>query len=192
MFLQIQTVSQGGRSHLWNSSSTQPVLELLPLALAKLRHLLLGHVVRALDLVEGVVRVLLELFADLVDLLLSPQSLLVLHLVQPPLLECGVGGLEATLGVAIDLVVVALGQIQSVEGVVDTSSVESGEFLLARRRVEAGEIETAGLLDGRLLARLAGKRGLFLLKESLFLSLLAGCLGLLCGGGLTGDGVRAC
>ena len=65
-------------------------------------------------------------------------------------------------------------------------------LLLARRRVEAGEIETAGLLDARLLARLAGKRGLFLLKESLFLSLLAGCLGLLCGGGLTGEGVSAC
>jgi hypothetical protein len=33
--------------------------------------------------------------------------------------------------VAVNLVVVALGQIQSVEGVVDTGSVESGEFLLA-------------------------------------------------------------
>jgi hypothetical protein len=129
--------------------------------------------------------VLLELFADLVDLLLPPQTLLVFHLVQPPLLESGIRGLEATLGVAVDLVVVALGQVQSVEGIVDTGSVESGEFLLARRCVEAGEIETAGLLDGRLLARLTGKRGLFLLKESLLLSLLASCLGLLCGGGLT-------
>ena len=135
---------------------------------------------------------LLEFLADLLDLLLATETLLVLHLFQAAFFVLSVGGLEATLGVAIDLVVVALGQIQSVEGVVDTSSVESGELLLARRRVEAGEIETAGLLDGRLLARLAGKRGLFLLKESLFLSLLAGCLGLLCGGGLTGDGVRAC
>jgi hypothetical protein len=33
--------------------------------------------------------------------------------------------------VAVDLVVVALGQIQSVESVVDTGSVEGGEFLLA-------------------------------------------------------------
>jgi hypothetical protein len=113
------------------SSSTQPILELLPLALAELRHLLLGHVVGTLDLVEGVVRVLLELFADLVDLLLPPQALLVLHLVQPPLLESVVGSLEATLGVAVDLVGVALSQVQSVESVVDTGSVEGGEFFLA-------------------------------------------------------------
>jgi hypothetical protein len=33
--------------------------------------------------------------------------------------------------VAVDLVVVALGQVQSVESVVDTGSVESREFLLA-------------------------------------------------------------
>jgi len=33
--------------------------------------------------------------------------------------------------VAVDLVVVALGQVQSVEGVVDTGSVEGREFFLA-------------------------------------------------------------
>jgi hypothetical protein len=92
-------------------SSAQPVLQLLPLRLAQLGHLLLAHVVRALDLVERVVRVLLELLADLVDLLLPAQALLILHLVQSAGLECGVGGLEAALRVAVDLVVVALGQV---------------------------------------------------------------------------------
>lgn len=74
---------------------------------------------------------LLKLFADLVDLLLPPQTLFVLHLFQSPLLESVVGSLEATLGVAVNLVVVALGEVQSVESVVDTGSVKSGEFLFA-------------------------------------------------------------
>lgn len=94
-----------------SSSSAQPVLQLLPLRLAQRGHLLLGHVVRALDLVERVVRVLLELLADLVDLLLSAQTLLVFHLVQPAGLVRGVSGLEAALRVAVDLVIVALGQV---------------------------------------------------------------------------------
>jgi hypothetical protein len=98
-------------SQLSSRSSTQPRLELLPLRVAQLGHLLLAHIVRALDLVERVIRVLLELLADLVDLLLPAQALLVLHLVQAAGLESGVGGLEAALGVAVDLVVVALGQV---------------------------------------------------------------------------------
>jgi len=98
-------------TQLFFSSSTQPRLQLLLLRLAQLGHLLLGHVVSSLDLVERVVRVLLELLADLVDLLLPAQALLVLHLIQPAGLEGGVGGLEATLGVAVDLLAVALGQV---------------------------------------------------------------------------------
>ena len=137
------------------SSSTKPVLQLLPLAVPQCLHLLLGHVVGARDLVERVVRVLLELLANLVDLLLPPQTLLILHLVQPLLLKCVVSGLESALGMTVDLVVVVLGEVQSIESIVDTGCVESGEFLLAGRTIEAGEIEATGLLDWRLLAGLA-------------------------------------
>lgn len=112
-------------SRLLASSSAQPVFQLLLLAFAELLHLFLGHVVGTRDLVERVVRVLLEFLADLVDLLLSPETLLVLHLVQASLLVSVVGGLETSLGVAIDLVVAALGQGQSVERIIDTSCVES-------------------------------------------------------------------
>jgi hypothetical protein len=102
---------QGNSNRPLILSRTKSRLELLLLCLAQLRHLLFAHVVRALDLVERVVRVLLELLADLVDLLLPAQALLILHLVQSAGLECGVGGLEAALRVAVDLVVVALGQV---------------------------------------------------------------------------------
>lgn len=145
----------GIQTGLFNPSSTKPVLQLLPLAVPQCLHLLLGHVVGARDLVERVVRVLLELLADLVDLLLPPQTLLILHLVQPLLLKRVVSGLESALGMTVDLVVVVLGEVQSIESIVDTGCVESGEFLLAGRTIETREIEATGLLDWRLLAGLA-------------------------------------
>lgn len=67
---------------------------------------------------------LLKLFPDLIDLLLSPQALLVLHLVESALLECSVRGLEAALRVAVQLVLVVGGDVERVERVVDARCVE--------------------------------------------------------------------
>lgn len=96
-------------------------------------------------MVEWVVGVLLELLADLVNLLLSSQTLLVLHLLQSSLLKRSVCSLEAPLRVAIHLVLTVACDVQSVEGVIDTGGIESARLRVerAKRRVNA-----AGLLLG--------------------------------------------
>jgi hypothetical protein len=171
---------QGNSNRPLILSRTKSRLELLLLCLAQLRHLLFAHVVRALDLVERVVRVLLELLADLVDFLLSAQAFLVLHLVESPLLESGICSLEAALGVAIDFVAAALPEGQGIKRVVDVAGVEGGEFFLAGRAIEAGEVEATSLLDGGLLAGLTGEGGFFFFQKRIFLGLLASSFGLLC------------
>jgi hypothetical protein len=69
--------------------------------------------------------VLLELLPYLVDLLVPAQTLLVLHLLESSLLVLSICGLEASLGMAVELVLLFRGQVESVEGVVDTGGVES-------------------------------------------------------------------
>ena len=154
------------------------------------RHILPRGIVRSINLIERIVRVLLKLLPDLLDLLVPPQTLLILHLVQPALLVRGVRGLEAALRVAVQLVLVVRGDIQRVERVLDTRGVERRGLAVegAQGRVDAAA-SPRGLLLGFLCAGtlgLGGQRGFFLCEEERFFLLLAFGFGGLCGGGLTG------
>lgn len=112
------------------SSTSEERLFLGLLAIPQRSDLFLGHIVRSMYLVERVVWVLLELFANLIDLLLSPQTLLVLHLFQSSLLESSICCLESPLGVAVDLVFVVGRQCECIESVVDTSGIQCCELFL--------------------------------------------------------------
>lgn len=125
-------------------SRSQSGLDLGLLGLAQLRKFFLCGVVRSSNLVERVVGVLLEFFPDLVDLLVSPQALLVLHLVESSLLIDSVGSLETSLWMSIDLVGAVGIERKSIQSVVDTGSVEGGS---GRWCVESGKVESARLLD---------------------------------------------
>lgn len=131
---------------------------------------------------------LLEFLADLLDLLLATETLLVLHLFQAAFFVLSVGGLEATFGVTVDLVgVSSSSQGQSVEGIVDTGC---GEGRQRRGGIEAGEIETAGLLLGGfgIACFLRWQGCVFFGQESCLFGLLAIGFGFLVGGGSTGGG----
>lgn len=107
---------------------------------------------------------LLKLLADLIDLLLPAQTLLVLHLLQPALLVSVIGGLETALGVPVDLlgIWVAACEVEGVESVVDTRGGEAGLLFVAvgfaeeGGVVESGEVEAFALLRGSLFAAFCG------------------------------------
>lgn len=69
-------------------------------------HILPCRIVSRVDLVERVVWVLLKLLANLINLLLPSQTLLILHLLESPLLERRICRLEPALGVTVQLVLV--------------------------------------------------------------------------------------
>lgn len=129
---------------------TESLLNLGPLLVTELRNLVPRGVVRGRDLVEGVVRVLLKLLPDPVLPLLHAQAdaaAVRLHLLETPLLVLGIRGGESSLGVSVDLVVVAARrQGQGVEGVVDTGGADCRGLVV----VELREVEAASLLDGGL------------------------------------------
>lgn len=109
-----------------------------------------GTVVCSADLVERIVGVLLKLLSDLVDLLLPPEALLVLHLFQSSLFIDGVGGLETPFGMLVDLLAGCSSQGEGVESIVDAGSVEGSKRGLGRRRVQSGKVKAARLLLSRL------------------------------------------
>lgn len=112
--------------------------------------------------------------ANLIDFLLSPQTLLVLHLIQPPLLEGVVSSLESSFRMAINLVGIVRSDIQSIERIVNSRCVKRRSLLRGRRLiVEAGKVETARLLHSSLLISLgfARQRGLFFLQQRLLFCL---------------------
>jgi hypothetical protein len=86
--------------------------------------------------------VLLEFLPYLVDLLVPPQTLLVLHLLESSLLELSICGLESSFGVTVELVLLFRGQVESVEGVVDTGGVEGTGLCVERAesRVDAARL----------------------------------------------------
>jgi hypothetical protein len=134
--------------------------------------LVLGRVVCRRHLVERVLRVLLELLPYLVDLLVPAQTLLVLHLLESSLLILSICSLESSFGVAVELVLLFGGQVESVEGVVDTGGVESTGLCVEGS--ESGVDATRLLLGlGSLALGLGRQRGLLFAQESFFLGLLA-------------------
>ena len=103
-------------------------------------------------MVEWVVLALLELLANLVLLLVLSQALaasILVHLLQSTLLEGGICCLESSLGVLVNLRRGIRSQVESVERVVDTGSVERA-WCLGGLVIELGEVETLGLLDSLL------------------------------------------
>lgn len=140
-------------------SLSESGLDLGLLSLTNSLNILSLAVVCSADLVEGVVGVLLEFLPDLGDLLVSSQTLLILHLGQSSLLKSSICSLVTSLGVLVDLVLGSRGQGQGVESIVDAGGVEGGE---GRRGIEAGEIKSSGLLLCRLcVASLLGWEGSF-------------------------------
>ena len=153
-------------------------------------HILPRRVIRRINLIERIIRVLLKLLPNLLDLLVPPQALLILHLVQPALLVRRIGRLEAALRVAVQLVLVVGGDVERVERVLDARGVEGRGLAVegAQGRVDAARAP-GGLLLGFLGAGalgLGGEGGFFLREEERFLLLLAFGFGGLCGGGLAG------
>lgn len=106
------------------SLTAESCLDLGLLCIPESLDILPPAVVSSTDLVEGVVGMFLKLLPDLVNLLLSSQALLVLHLLESSLLKGCVGGLETSLGMLVYLVLGSCGQGQSVQSVVDTSGAE--------------------------------------------------------------------
>lgn len=86
--------------------------------------------------------------ANLIDLLLPPQTLLILHLVQPSLLEGIVSSLESPLRMTVNFIGIVRGDVQSIQCIIDTRSIECRSLLRGRWLVKAGQIEAARLLDG--------------------------------------------
>lgn len=153
-------------------------------------HILPRRVIRRINLIERIIRVLLKLLPNLLDLLVPPQALLILHLVQPALLVRRIGRLEAALRVAVQLVLVVGGDVERVERVLDARGVERRGLAVegAQGRVDAARAP-GGLLLGFLGAGalgLGGEGGFFLREEERFFLLLAFGFGGLCGGGLAG------
>lgn len=128
-----------------SACTTESLLLLVLLGLLNRLELVLGCIVCCRDLIERVLRVLLELLPYLIDLLVSPQTLLVLHLLESPFLVLCVCGLESPFGVAVELVLLFGCEVESVERVVDTGSVEGIGL-----RVEGSKsaVDAAGLLLG--------------------------------------------
>jgi hypothetical protein len=175
----------------------QPRLDGRRLARANLPELLLGRIVRRRGLVERVVRVPLKLLPDLHLALVHAQTVsgpVLLHLLEPPLLEPGVRGREAALRVLLDLVpagvAVVVVEAKGVERVVDAAGVDRRQLLALLRvavvsvAVELGEVQRAlvGLLGSLLrLAGLAATGRLLLLlgEDSIALSLLGELIGAL-------------
>lgn len=133
-------------------------------------HVLSCRVVARVHLVKRIVGVFLKLLPYLVNLLVAPQALLILHLVQPALLVRGIRGLEAALRVPIQLVLVGGCEIERVERVVDTCRVERGRLVEGAK--SAVDAAAGGLLFGFLCACALGlgRQGGFFLgeKRSLF------------------------
>jgi hypothetical protein len=129
--------------------------------------------------------VLLELLPDLLDLLVTPEALLVLHLLEAALLVRGKGRLEAALRVTVQLlVVVALCEAQRVERVVDARGVERRGLAVEGAQCA---VDAARLLLGLLCACALGlgrEGGLFGGEEGVLLGLLARGFGGLFSGGL--------
>jgi hypothetical protein len=167
-----------------------------PLLLIRLRripysgHILPRRIIRRINLIKRIIGVLLKLLPNLSDLLIPPEALLILHLVQPALLVRRIGRLEAALRVAVKFVLSVGCDVECVECVLDTRGVERGGLAVegAEGRVDAAGAPR-GLLLGFLCAGalgLGGEGGFFLGEEEGFFLLLAfGFLGL-CGGGLAG------
>ena len=105
----------------------QPRFHGVPSLLLVLGHLLFaGIILHHACLVEGILVTLLKLLpTDLLPLLLPQSGVLLLDLGQPPLFKRFVGGLEASLRVAVDLLRAGVGgEREGVEGVVDARGVE--------------------------------------------------------------------
>lgn len=173
----------------------QPALNLLPLLLPERLQLVLCAVEPARNLVERVVRVLLKLLANLLNLLVPPQALLVLHLVQSPLLEGGVGRFEPSFWVAVYGLLRARRYGQRIEGVVYAGRVYGGASLRRGRvGVQLGEVEAASLLLRSFgVARFGrgfGQGGLLFGGEGGLLCLLPGGFRCFRGGCLPGVDVR--
>ena len=165
-------------------SARKPLLLLALLGLANRRHILPGRIVRCRDLVERVVGVLLELLPDLLDLLVAPEALLVLHLLEAALLVRCKRRLEAALWVAVQLLAVLGREAERVERIVDTRRVERRWLAVegAQRAVDAARLLLRLLCTCTL--GLGGERGFFGSQESVLLGLLARGFGGLFGGGL--------
>lgn len=133
----------------------QPSLSLLPLLLANLPNLLLRTVKLSANLIERVFRALLKLLAYQIDSLLPPQPLVfLLHLRQPSRFIRRISSLEPPLRMSIYLLGIAIrGKRQGIEGIIDTGSVERRFSFCGRLFIELSEVETAGLLSGRFIAR---------------------------------------
>jgi hypothetical protein len=104
MLMYSSTRPQKGRECSPSASRTardEPSLNLLPLLVAQPSQLVLRTIEASGNLVERVIRVLLKLFSNLLDLLVPPQPLLIFHLVQSALLELRVCGFEPSLRVSI-------------------------------------------------------------------------------------------
>jgi hypothetical protein len=168
----------------------QPLLLIRLGRIPNSRHIIPRRIIRRINLVKRIIRVLLKLLPNLLDLLIPPEALLVLHFLQPALLVRRISRLEAALWVAVQLVLVVGRDVERVERVLDTRGVERGG--LAVKGAE-GRVDAAGAPGGLLLGFLCagalgfgGEGGFFLREEEGFLLLLAFGFGGLCGGGLAG------
>lgn len=87
-----------------NLFAAKTALELGALVLPKLSHFLLGSVDGSMHLVEGVLLALLEFLSAEIHTLVSAKTrVLLFDLRKTSFLECGIGGLESSLGVTVDL-----------------------------------------------------------------------------------------
>jgi hypothetical protein len=119
---------------------------------------------------------LLKLLAYLYHFLIPPQALLVLHLVESPLLVLCIRGLESSLRMAIELVLLFGGEVERVEHIVDARGVERAGFGL---EVTESGVDAARLLlgFGGFAFGLGGERGFFFAQESFLFRLLTRGLG---------------
>jgi hypothetical protein len=144
----------------------QPLLLIRLGRIPNSRHIIPRRIIRRINLIKRIIRVLLKLLPNLLDLLIPPEALLVLHFLQPALLVRRISRLEAALWVAVQLVLVVGRDVERVERVLDTRGVERGG--LAVKGAE-GRVDAAGAPGGLLLGFLCacalgfgGQRGFFL------------------------------
>lgn len=118
------SLSTETKSLIPSRSTAQTLLLLEPLCLFEFGKLFLCRVVCHCRLVLWVVGVLVELLSDQLNLLVTPEAFLILHLLQSSLLVGRISGLVPPFRMSVDLVSVFGSETERVESVVDAGGVK--------------------------------------------------------------------